>query len=95
MDSPKLVLILDKFLIFVSAAIDLGARELLFVDYTLFALLWKMSLFLITKSDKNYFLNCEKIVKIVKILKIVILLPSYVIAAIIRSFFHLKSFDFF
>ena len=52
-DSPKLVLILDKFLIFVSAAFDLGARELLFVDYTLFALLSKMSLFLITKSDKK------------------------------------------
>ena len=48
-----LVSILDKFLIFVSAAFDLGARELLFVGYTLFALLSKMSLFLITKSDKN------------------------------------------
>ena len=71
-DSPMLVSILDKFLIFVSAAFDLGARELLFVGYTLFALLSKMSLFLITKSDINgifiqkkteFSKNFDKIVK--------------------------------
>ena len=45
-----LVLILDKFLIFVSVAFDLVARELLFVGYTLSVLLSKMSLFMITKS---------------------------------------------
>ena len=49
-DSPMLVLILDKFLIFVSVAFDLLSRELLFVGYTLFVLLSKMSLFMITKS---------------------------------------------
>ena len=59
-----LVSILDKFLIFVSAAFDLGARELLFVGYTLFALLSKMSLFLITKSDKNAILFKKWLLKI-------------------------------